>query len=81
MSSLDREAELEHALDYIAWVIELHGDVYWPIYLRLEADLENLRSRKAKLKSRSRRAQHRPKRLRPLPQKKQISLGRTDARS
>lgn len=81
MSSLDREAELEHALDYLAWVIELHGDVYWPIYLRLEADLERLRSRNAKLKARRHRAKNRPQRLRPLPRMKQKSSDRTDARS
>ena len=43
-------ADLERALDIVAEVIELYGDTYWPIYDRIEAELDLRKSRKAKLK-------------------------------
>lgn len=81
MTRSKREDELEHALDFLAWVIELHGDAYWPIFLRLEADLETLRSRNAKLKARRSGLNAKHQKLRPLPRKTQKPADQTDVQS
>lgn len=45
------EADLESALRSVAMLIEQHGQKYWPIFERLEDELEALRSRRARLAS------------------------------
>lgn len=45
------EADLEAALRSVAMLIDRHGPKYWPIFDRLETELEILRSRRARLAS------------------------------
>jgi len=45
-SDIDR---LEHATRYAARIVTNLGDEYWPLFQRLERELEYLKSRKAKL--------------------------------
>lgn len=53
MSNLsDRERVLEDCLTVVACVIVHNGKAFWPIYLLLEEELEQLRDRKEKLKGR-----------------------------
>jgi len=44
-----REKRLEDNLTVIADVILHHGDIYWPIYDRLENELDLVKSRRRKL--------------------------------
>ena len=49
------EAELERALDYLALIIDSQGskgDVYWPLFDRLESELKGLQARTDKIRSR-----------------------------
>ncbi|NHK27109.1 hypothetical protein FF098_004220 [Parvularcula flava] len=41
--------DIERAMATVARVIELHGEAYWPILERLEAELESRRARSARL--------------------------------
>ena len=43
------DAELENALRSMARIIERYGNVYWPIFERLEAELTARRTRAARL--------------------------------
>lgn len=43
---------IEDGLDTVAVLIERYGDVYWPIFERLERELEMRRSRQARLRLR-----------------------------
>jgi hypothetical protein len=43
------EDELADALASLARIIDRYGDVYWPLFERLERELECERSRKARL--------------------------------
>ena len=43
------DTELENALRSMARIIERYGDVYWPIFERLEAELTARRTRAARL--------------------------------
>lgn len=43
------EADIEKALASAARVIDRYGDVYWPLFERLERELEILRARSNKL--------------------------------
>lgn len=45
----NREKRLENNLTVIADVILHYGDVYWPIYDRLETELDLVKSRRRKL--------------------------------
>jgi hypothetical protein len=45
-------SDLEEALDVVAEVIELYGDAYWPIFDRLEEELETRQGRKERLRQR-----------------------------
>lgn len=44
------EADLEKALALCARIIDQCGDKYWPIYERIEAELDKRRARQNKLK-------------------------------
>lgn len=49
-SSRYTEADFERAMRFVAWLIELYGDAYWPVFDWLEEELEIRRARTAKLK-------------------------------
>lgn len=51
------EQEIEDALASAARIIDRYGDAYWPIFERLERELENRRSRAARLRARLNSAQ------------------------
>ena len=44
-----KDADIERALRTAARVIDRYGDVYWPLFERLEAELDRRRSRAARL--------------------------------
>lgn len=44
--------EIEEGLTLLASLIEWYGDVYWPIFERLEAELEARQSKSARLRAR-----------------------------
>jgi len=44
--------EIEKGLDIVALLIERYGDVYWPIFERLEHELDERQSRAARLHKR-----------------------------
>jgi len=41
--------EIEDGLNVVARLIERYGDVYWPVFERLELELQKRRSRAARL--------------------------------
>ena len=43
------DAELEKALRSMARIIDRYGDVYWPIFERLETELSERRTRSVRL--------------------------------
>ena len=43
------EAEIYEALAKLTWVIENHSSAAWPLFDRLERELETLRGRKSRL--------------------------------
>ena len=43
-------ADLEEALGIIAEAIELYGEAYWPLFDRLESELEARRRREKRLR-------------------------------
>jgi len=43
------EAEISEALGKLAWIIENYSSAAWPIFDRLERELETLRGRKSRL--------------------------------
>jgi len=45
------DQELEQALATTARVIERYGDAYWPLFDRLERELEARRTRRARLRA------------------------------
>lgn len=42
---------LENAIRIAARVVDLYGEKYWPVFERLEAELEARQSRKARLRA------------------------------
>lgn len=52
------EEEIEDGLNVVARLIDRYGDVYWPVFERLERELEQRRSRSARVKSRLNREQY-----------------------
>lgn len=46
-----RAEDIEKMLKFIACIIDVYGDEYWPIFDRLEVELEQIRSRETRLKS------------------------------
>lgn len=55
------DQQIEKALTKVARLIECYGDAYWPIFERLETELEMRQSRAARLKQRL----HPQQRLKP----------------
>lgn len=52
MPSIDNnvsERELEAALHSVAQLVSSYGDKYWPIFERLENELDDMRSRSKRL--------------------------------
>lgn len=47
------DQELEDGLSFVAYLIGRYGDVYWPVFEKLESELEKRRSRAARLCMRS----------------------------
>jgi hypothetical protein len=47
--------EIERGLDLVAELIDRYGDVYWPVFDRLESELAQRRLKEARLKARLRR--------------------------
>ena len=43
------EKDVETALHSVAQLVKRHGDKYWPIFVRLEHELENKRSKSKRL--------------------------------
>ena len=43
------EAEICDALGKLTWIIENHSSAAWPLFDRLERELETLRGRKSRL--------------------------------
>jgi len=57
----------------VAWIIDLYGDAYWPIFERLEKELEIRRERQKKLEMHAplnRKRPARPERHPPSPPRK-----------
>jgi len=52
------EEEIEDGLNVVARLIDRYGDVYWPVFERLERELEQRKSRSARVKSRLNREQY-----------------------
>ena len=46
------DTEIEEMLDYVALLIDWYGNAYWPLFDRLETELENRRSRERRLNAR-----------------------------
>ena len=46
------EKDIEEGLSLLAWLIDRYGDEAWPLFERLERELENLQKRKSRIKSR-----------------------------
>lgn len=46
------EQDIEDGLNFVAGLIDRHGDAYWPIFERLERELEQRQSKAARLKAR-----------------------------
>ena len=46
------DQDIEDGLNFVAGLIDRHGDAYWPIFERLERELAERRSRAARLRAR-----------------------------
>ena len=46
------EEEIEDGLNVVAQLIDRYGDVYWPVFERLEKELEERRLRATRVKAR-----------------------------
>jgi hypothetical protein len=46
------DKEIEDGLAMLACLIDWYGDVYWPLFERLEAELQQRQSRAARLRAR-----------------------------
>ena len=46
------EEEIEDGLNVVARLIDRYGDVYWPVFERLERELEDYRSKKSRVYAR-----------------------------
>lgn len=51
-SSTITDQDIEDGLNFVAGLIDRHGDVYWPIFERLERELEERQSKAARLSAR-----------------------------
>jgi len=46
------EQDIEEGLSILAWLIDRHGDAAWPLFERLERELESRQKRKSRIASR-----------------------------
>ena len=46
------DKDIEEGLSILAWLIDRYGDVAWPLFERLEKELESRRKRKSHIQSR-----------------------------
>ena len=46
------EKDIEEGLSLLAWLIDRYGDEAWPLFERLELELENRQKRKSRIQSR-----------------------------
>jgi len=46
------EKDIEEGLSLLAWLIDRYGDEAWPLFERLERELESRQDRKIRVKSR-----------------------------
>lgn len=46
------EEEIEDGLNVVARLIDRYGDVYWPVFERLEKELQDRKSRSSRLEAR-----------------------------
>lgn len=76
-SSQYTEADFERAMRFIAWLIELYGDAYWPVFDWLEEELDLRRKRTAKLKqyAMAQNSAGRAKTVSPIPKCADSVLG------
>ena len=51
-SSEITEQDIEEGLNLLAWLIDRHGDAAWPLFERLERELERRQNRRARIQSR-----------------------------
>lgn len=60
MAMLDdiTEKDIEDGLDFVAGLIDSHGDAYWPIFERLERELAERQSKAARLSARLAKRKH-----------------------
>lgn len=49
-SSRYTNEDIEKAMGFVAWIIDLYGDAYWPIFERLEEELQQRQFRSEKLR-------------------------------
>lgn len=46
------EKDIEEGLSLLAWLIDRYGDAAWPLFERLEKELETRQKRKTRVRSR-----------------------------
>ena len=46
------EQDIEEGLSVLAWLIDRYGDAAWPLFERLERELESRQKRKSRIQSR-----------------------------
>lgn len=51
-SSEITKQDIEEGLNLLAWLIDRHGDAAWPLFERLERELESRQNRRARIQSR-----------------------------
>lgn len=51
-SSYVSDEDIEEGLSLLAWLIDRHGDAAWPLFERLEKELESRHNRKTRIQSR-----------------------------
>ena len=51
-SSSVSDEDIEEGLSLLAWLIDRHGDAAWPLFERLEKELESRQKRKSRIQSR-----------------------------
>jgi hypothetical protein len=66
------DEDIEKAMSFVAWVINLYGESYWPIFERLEEELRSRKARQLKLQTylpRQKTRSSKIRRPRIIPQK------------
>ena len=52
MASKVTEQDIEEGLSLLAWLIDRYGDAAWPLFERLEKELESRKARTSRIQSR-----------------------------